>query len=99
MAGGFLLKEAAKKYGVKGYGITLSSEQKKKFEEDIKKEHLEDKLEVHLMDYRELEKSGLQFDRVVSVGMLEHVGRGHYDLFLKNVNAVLKQVACSCFTI
>ena len=88
---GFLLKEAAKKYGVKGYGITLSSEQKKKFEEDIKKEHLEDKLEVHLMDYRELEKSGLQFDRVVSVGMLEHVGRGHYDLFLKNVNAVLKQ--------
>ena len=43
------------------------------------------------MDYRELEKSGLQFDRVVSVGMLEHVGRGHYDLFLKNVNAVLKQ--------
>ena len=28
---GFLLKEAAKKYGVKGYGITLSSEQKKKF--------------------------------------------------------------------
>ena len=88
---GFLLKEAVKKYGVKGYGITLSSEQKKKFEEDIKKEHLEDKLEVHLMDYRELEKSGLQFDRVVSVGMLEHVGRGHYDLFLKNVNAVLKQ--------
>lgn len=88
---GFLLKEAVKKYGVKGYGITLSSEQKKKFEEDIKKEHLEGKLEVHLMDYRELEKSGLQFDRVVSVGMLEHVGRGHYDLFLKSVNAVLKQ--------
>ncbi len=88
---GFLLKEAVKKYGVKGYGITLSSEQKKKFEEDIQKENLQDSLEVHLMDYRELEKSGLQFDRVVSVGMLEHVGRGHYDLFLKNVNAVLKQ--------
>ena len=87
---GFLLKEAAKKYGVKGYGITLSSEQKKKFEEDIKKEHLEDKLEVHLMDYRELEKSGLQFDRVVSVGMLEHVGRDNYQLFIDCVNTVLK---------
>lgn len=88
---GFLLKEAAKKYGVKGYGITLSEEQKAKFEEDIKNEHLEDLLEVHLMDYRDLEKSGLQFDRIVSVGMIEHVGRGHYDLFIKNAHSVLKQ--------
>lgn len=42
------------------------------------------------MDYRELEKSGMQFDRVVSVGMLEHVGRGNYELFMKNVNEVLR---------
>lgn len=35
------------------------------------------------MDYRDLEHSNLQFDKVVSVGMLEHVGRTNYDLFLK----------------
>ena len=42
------------------------------------------------MDYRDLEKSGMEFDRVVSVGMIEHVGRGNYELFMKNVDAVLK---------
>lgn len=88
---GFLLIEAAKKYGIKGLGITLSKEQKKKFEERIKEEGLEDQLSVELMDYRDLEKSGLSFDRVVSVGMLEHVGRKNYDLYIKNVNAVLKE--------
>lgn len=87
---GFLLKRAAEKYGVKGVGITLSKEQYQKFKEDIKREGLTEKLEVKIMDYRELEKSGVEFDRVVSVGMLEHVGRGNYDLFLKNVNSVLK---------
>lgn len=88
---GFLLKRAAEKYGVKGVGITLSKEQYQKFSEDIKREGLTEKLEVKIMDYRELEKSGFKFDRVVSVGMLEHVGRGNYDLFLKNVNSILKQ--------
>ncbi|WP_230397254.1 SAM-dependent methyltransferase [Novisyntrophococcus fermenticellae] len=87
---GFLLKEAVKKYGVKGMGITLSEEQYKKFSEEIEQDGMQDSLEVKLMDYRELEKSGLQFDRVVSVGMLEHVGRGNYELFMKNVDAVLK---------
>lgn len=87
---GFLLKRAAKEYGVRGTGITLSHEQYDKFRQDIQKEGLEDLLDVRLMDYRELEKSGMLFDRVVSVGMLEHVGRGNYELFMKNVHQVLK---------
>ncbi len=87
---GFLLKEAVKKYGVKGTGITLSEEQYKQFSEDIEKDGLQNSLSVKLMDYRDLENSGFKFDRVVSVGMLEHVGRGNYDLYLKNVDAVLK---------
>lgn len=86
---GFLLKQAVKNYGVKGVGITLSREQYDKFSADIREEHLGGQLEVRLMDYRDLKKSGLLFDRVVSVGMLEHVGRGNYGLFLENVNAVL----------
>lgn len=87
---GFLLKEAAKKYKVKGLGITLSQEQHDKFQEDIEREGLGDMLRVELMDYRDLKTSGKQFDRVVSVGMLEHVGRGNYETFIENVDAVLK---------
>lgn len=88
---GALLIEAAKLYKIKGLGITLSEEQYKAFKEKIEKENLQDYLQVKLMDYRELEKSGLLFDRVVSVGMLEHVGRSNYDLFMKCVSKVLKK--------
>lgn len=87
---GSLLIEAAKEYKVKGLGITLSEEQFKMFNDRIKEEKLENLLEVKLMDYRELIKSGRVFDRVVSIGMLEHVGRENYELFIKNVDAVLK---------
>ena len=87
---GALLIEAAKLYKVKGVGITLSQEQYNKFKERIKEENLEEYLDVKLMDYRELEKSKMTFDRVVSVGMLEHVGRENYRLFMKNVHTVLK---------
>ena len=87
---GFLLMRAAKKYGIKGTGITLSKEQYQKFSEDIEREGLKDRLQVELMDYRDLKHSGVQFDRVVSVGMLEHVGRGNYELFMENAEAVMK---------
>lgn len=86
---GFLLIEAAKKYKIKGTGITLSHEQYEKFQQRIKENHLEDYLEVRLMDYRDLPKSGLQFDRVVSVGMVEHVGRQNYQLFNDCIDSVL----------
>lgn len=87
---GFLLLRAAKKYGVKGTGITLSEEQCQKFAQTIKDEGMEDQLTVKLMDYRDLSKSGLEFDRIVSVGMIEHVGRGNYEEFMANTDAVLK---------
>lgn len=87
---GFLLMRAAKKYGIKGTGITLSKEQYQKFSEDIEREGLKDRLQVELMDYRDLKHSGVQFDRVVSVGMLEHVCRGNYELFMENAETVLK---------
>ena len=41
------------------------------------------------MDYRDLPKSGKRFDRVVSVGMVEHVGRENYQLFDDYVSQVL----------
>lgn len=88
---GFLMLRAAELYGVKCTGITLSKEQYKGCQERIRESHLEDKVEVRLMDYRDLKDSGLCFDRIVSVGMLEHVGRNQYPLFLENVQAVLKE--------
>ena len=88
---GFLLIQAAKKYKVCGTGITLSEEQKKKFEERIKEEKLEDYLDVMLLDYRDLPDTGLKFDRVVSVGMVEHVGRGNYEEFMGCVKSVINK--------
>ena len=87
---GFLLIEAAKKYKVKGTGITLSKEQYKEFRKRIQEEGLEDLLTVELMDYMELEKSEWRFDRVVSVGMAEHVGRENYKLFTDCISHVLQ---------
>lgn len=87
---GFLLIRAAKKYGVKGTGITLSSEQCREFKDRIVREGLEDLLSVELMDYRDLPQSGMKFDRVVSVGMVEHVGRENYRLFTGCVDKVLE---------
>ena len=88
---GYLMIEAAKLYKVKALGITLSEEQFKKAKERIKQEGLEDLVDVQLMDYRNLEKSNLEFDRIVSVGMAEHVGHANLPLFFKNVDSVLKE--------
>ncbi len=71
-------------------GITLSEDQFKQVSQEIKENHLESRMSVRLMDYRELADCGRQFDRVVSVGMLEHVGRGNYDSFLEQASVVLK---------
>ena len=87
---GFLLIEAAKKYGVHGMGITLSQEQYREFQRRIAEEHLERFLTVELMDYRDIPKCGQTFDRIVSVGMVEHVGRDNYQLFMDCAKAVLK---------
>lgn len=67
---GFLLIEAAKKYGVHGTGITLSEEQYKELKHRIEQEHLEKLVTVELMDYRDLPQYGHTFDRVVSVRMV-----------------------------
>ncbi|MDD2981453.1 MAG: cyclopropane-fatty-acyl-phospholipid synthase [Hespellia sp.] len=87
---GYLLIEAAKKYKIHGTGITLSEKQYKEFKRRIQEENLQEYLTVELMDYRDLPKYGQQFDRIVSIGMLEHVGRDNYMLYLECANKVLK---------
>lgn len=87
---GYLLIEAAKKYGVTSYGCTVSKEQAKKGRERIREAGLEGKVTIDLIDYRDIESTGKTFDRVVSVGMIEHVGRSHYRQYMEIANHVLK---------
>ena len=87
---GYLLIEAAKTYGVKGYGCTLSKEQWKKGQERIEKMGLQGQVQIDLIDYRDLVDEGRQYDRIVSVGMLEHVGRSNYPLYMETAEHLLK---------
>ncbi len=84
---GELIINAAKKYNVKAMGITLSSEQFARVQERIKEEDLSNLVEVQLMDYREIKDR--KFDRVVSVGMIEHVGKDHLNEYFSKVNELL----------
>ena len=89
----------APKYGVKGYGCTLSEEQWKKGQERIKEYGLEGQVEIELIDYRDVAASGRTFDRIVSIGMLEHVGRPNFPLYMEDASDMLKDGGCSCSTI
>jgi len=80
---GSFLKFAAQRYGAKGVGITVSKEQKK-----LADERCHDlPIETRLMDYRDI--AGEKFDRVVSLGMFEHVGYKNYRTFMQIARSVL----------
>ena len=86
---GELILTAAKTYQVKALGITLSSEQYTRVLERIQNEGLQDLVEVQLIDYREI--AGRTFDRVVSVGMIEHVGKEHLEDYFTAVKNLLNE--------
>jgi len=70
---GGLVMHAAKQYGVNAFGITLSEPQAEWANERIRQEGVADRCRVNVMDYRELDAAS-NFDKLVSVGMFEHVG-------------------------
>ncbi len=71
---GGLISFAAERYGVEALGITLSQAQAQLARERIAAAGLSGRCRVEICDYRELPPSEV-FDKVVSVGMVEHVGR------------------------
>ena len=71
---------------VKVLGVTLSKEQCKLANEKAKQLGVADRVRFELRDYRDLTD---RFDRIVSVGMFEHVGVHHYGEFFAKVNALL----------
>lgn len=70
---GGLIIHAAKNYGVEAVGITLSQSQAELANERIQWEGLQKQCRVEVCDYRDLD-TARQFDKLVSVGMFEHVG-------------------------
>jgi cyclopropane-fatty-acyl-phospholipid synthase len=81
---GGLAKYAAQKYGVKVLGVTVSAEQY-----DVAVRACKGlPVQFQMRDYREI--TG-EFDRVVSVGMFEHVGHKNYRTYMETVHRCLKQ--------
>ncbi|VAV98170.1 Cyclopropane-fatty-acyl-phospholipid synthase [hydrothermal vent metagenome] len=86
---GALALWAAKHYGVQVHGITLSQEQYQMANARVKKAKLENWIKIELMDYRDL-PDGAQYDRVISVGMFEHIGIKNFQTYFQTVKRVLK---------
>lgn len=87
---GALVMSAAEHYGVQATGITLSEEQFVGANTAIVMRGLENKASVGLLNYRTLAKEGKQFDKIVSVGMIEHVGKENLAGFIRDVETLLK---------
>lgn len=88
---GGLAIEAVRTFNCEVDTITLSKEQKALAEERIRNAGVEDRVRVHLLDYRdipaEFEKA---FDAFVSIEMVEHVGAKHHNTYFKLVDFALK---------
>ncbi|OIQ84570.1 cyclopropane-fatty-acyl-phospholipid synthase [mine drainage metagenome] len=76
----------ARHYGVRVTGVTLSEEQLKTARQRVEAEGLTDSVSFELRDYRHVEG---RFDRIISVGMFEHVGVGHYPEFFRQIRRLL----------
>jgi cyclopropane-fatty-acyl-phospholipid synthase len=73
--------------GVKVTGVTLSEEQLKVARERADAAGVADRVRFELIDYRHVEGT---FDRIVSIGMFEHVGAAHYEEFFRKCRGLLK---------
>lgn len=73
----------ANRAGVQVHGITLSEEQLALAQERAAAAGVADQITFELVDYRDLAARGEQYDRIVSVGMFEHVGRPQFETFFR----------------
>lgn len=87
---GSLVMLAAEHFGAKTTGITLSKEQCSAANAAIAARGLNGKTSVRLTDYGSLAAEGQQFDKIVSIGMIEHVGKEHLAKFIQDVAILLK---------
>ncbi|MEM5399399.1 MULTISPECIES: cyclopropane-fatty-acyl-phospholipid synthase family protein [Paraburkholderia] len=83
---GALVLRAAQKFGARCVGVTLSQNQFDLATARVKAAGLEDRIEIRLQDYRDIQG---QFDRITSVGMFEHVGRKNLPGYFRKVHDLL----------
>jgi len=83
---GSLAIDIAKNTNCEVTGITLSENQFNYCVKKVKELNLENQVTFKLIDYRELDE---KFDRIVSIGMFEHVGRKFYNKFFKQIEKLL----------
>jgi cyclopropane-fatty-acyl-phospholipid synthase len=86
---GALVIHAARHYGVRAHGVTLSPQQLKVAQERISAAGLQDRVSVELRDYRDLVGDAV-YDKVASVGMFEHVGLKNLPVYFSTVHRLLK---------
>lgn len=87
---GGLARFAAREYGARVFGITLSKEQLKLGRERVAAEGLEKQVDLQILDYRDLPQDG-RFDKVVSVGMFEHVGHANLQLYCQRLFGAVRE--------
>jgi cyclopropane-fatty-acyl-phospholipid synthase len=83
---GGLALELGARYGVEVLGVTLSEEQLAVAQRRAREQGLEDRVRFSLTDFRDVRGP---FDRIVSVGMFEHVGAPHFLEFFRDVQRLL----------
>lgn len=86
---GALICWAAEHYGVYAHGITLSRNQYEHARQTIQRRGLEQKVSVELLDYRDLRGEAV-YDKLVSVGMFEHVGLKNLPTYFSTAYRMLK---------
>lgn len=84
---------AARNYGVRVVGVSISKEQIKYVEEKFPDLCAAGKIDLRFMDYREIPEAfkDQKFDAIVSIGMFEHVGPDNYDDYMRIAWRVLKE--------
>lgn len=87
---GGLARFAAREFGAKVFGITLSKEQLALARQRVQAEGLDGQVELQLLDYRDLPQDG-RFDKVVSVGMFEHVGHANLALYCQRLFGAVRE--------
>jgi cyclopropane-fatty-acyl-phospholipid synthase len=85
---GGLAIAAAQSYGVNVLGVTLSEPQAAYGAEQSARLGLSDRVQIDMRDYRDLQNES--FDKIVSVGMFEHVGRDHLPEYFAQAYRLLK---------
>ncbi len=93
--GGFAVY-AAENYGCSVTGITLSPSQFDYAKKRVKNAQLQDKIDIQLIDYRDLVG---QFDKLVSIEMIEAVGHEHLPSYFAAIDRLLKPDGLSCIQI